>query len=87
MGAGVVRMGRTIPSVSFRLEERLSRWKNFSAHLDRREKEAFLRLLAVVRERRTAIDAADEEDIALAMLLAMLVYLEGKDDSDGQSRL
>ncbi len=73
--------------MSFRLEERLSRWKDFSAHLDRREKEAVLRLLAIVRERRTAIDAADEEDIALAMLLAMVVYLEGKNDKDGQSRL
>ncbi len=87
MGAGAVFMGRTIPSVSFRLEERLSRWKNFSAHLDRREKEALLRLLAIVRERRTAIDAADEDDIAIAMLLAMLVHLEGKNDKDGQSRL
>ena len=80
-------MGRTIPSVSFRLDERLSRWKEFSAHLDRREKEAFLRLVARVRERRTAVDAADEDEIALAMLLAMIVYLEGKDDTDGQSRL
>jgi hypothetical protein len=80
-------MGRTIPSVSFRLEERLARWKGLSAHLDRKEKEAFLRLIAHVRERRTAIDAADEDDIAIAMLLAMLVRLEGKDDTDGQSRL
>ncbi|MFH0884149.1 MAG: hypothetical protein V1861_00380 [Candidatus Micrarchaeota archaeon] len=80
-------MGRTIPSVSYRLEERVARWKNFSAHLDRKEKEALLRLLAIVRERRTAIDAADEDEIALAMLLAMLVYLEAKNDTDGQSRL
>ncbi len=80
-------MGRTIPSVSFRLEERLSRWKDLSAHLDRREKEALLRLVAHVRERRGALDAADEDDLAIAMLLLMVVRLEGHDDTDGQSRL
>jgi len=80
-------MGRTIPSVSYRLEERLARWKALSEHLDRREKEAFLRLIAHVRERRGAIDAADEDDLAIAMLLAMIIRLEGKNDTDGQSRL
>ncbi len=80
-------MGRTIPSVSFRLEERMARWKGLSEHLGRKEKEAFLRLAAHVRERRGAIDAADEDDLAIAMLLVMLIRLEGRDDTDGQSRL
>ena len=76
-------MGRTIPSVSGRVEERLARWEKFARHLRSDERESFIRLAGVVKDLRGAIDAADESDLGIAMLLAIAVHLEGLHGRDG----
>lgn len=87
-------MGRTIPSVSGRLEERMARWERFARHLRERERESFRRLAAAVKGYRGAIDAADEADLGIAILLAIAIHIEselhGRDGSEigkGQERL
>lgn len=86
-------MGRTIASVSRRIEERMARWENFARHLRGDEREAFARLARAVKDMRGAIDAADEPDLAVAMLLAIAVHLEaeneraGSQERKGQERL
>lgn len=69
-------MGRTIPSISARLDAKIAQWERFSRLLNRKEREAFSELVSVMRDRRTAIDAADEADIGIAILLALIVHLE-----------
>lgn len=76
-------MGRTIPSVSARVDGRIARWERFARHLRSGEREAFLRLMAAVRDLRGAIDAADESDLGVAMLLAMAVHMEAKGERTG----
>ena len=71
-------MGRTIPSVSGRVEDRIAQWERFARHLRGQERESFARLVAAVKNLRGAIDAADEADLGVAMLLAMAVHLEGR---------
>jgi hypothetical protein len=73
-------MGRNIPSISHRLDSKFSQWKKFAGLLSSREREAFLGLLSAVRNRRSAIDAADEADMGVAILLAMVVHLKGELD-------
>lgn len=72
-------MGRNIPSVSCRIESRLAEWERFAKLLNREERAAFSKLVSAVKDRRTAIDTADE-DIGLAMLLAMIVTIKGELD-------
>lgn len=83
-------MGRTIPSVSTRLEAKLSQWEHFARLLPPHEREAFLQIASDIRNRRSAIDAADEPDIGLAMLLAALVSMKScnhkKGDLDDKNR-
>ena len=84
-------MGRTIPSVSGRIEGRIAQWERFARHLRGEEKESFMRLVAAVKDLRGAIDSAEEADLGVAMLLAMAVHLEGKihgrdRGKDGQSQ-
>jgi len=71
-------MGRSIPSVSHRIEQKLAQWGKFGRLLSREEQEAFGRLENVIRDRRTAIDEADEADIGVAMLLAAATHLESR---------
>jgi hypothetical protein len=86
--AGGIDMGRTIPSVSQRIDAKIAQWERFAKHLPRNEQEAFRKLVVAVRDRRGAIDAADEADIGVAMLLAMLIGMRGhegdrrKDDAE-----
>jgi len=81
-------VGRTIPSISHRLDERLRQWERFGRQLHGREREAFRDLLAAVRDRRSAIDAADEADLGVAILLAAITYMKGRmDERDGEDRL
>ena len=73
-------MGRSIPSISFRLDEKMRQWERFAKLLNAQEREAFDELIAVIRNRRSAIDAADESDIGVAILLAIIVQMRGEID-------
>ncbi len=79
-------MGRTIPSISARIDAKIAQWERFSKHLNQRERDAFSALVSVLRNRRTAIDAADEADLAVAMLLAMIVHLQADRDADNDEK-
>ena len=79
-------MGRNIPSITYRIEERLKEWERFADLLPKEDREAFKKLIPVVKDRRTAIDAADE-DISLAMLLAMITHLKAEADARRERRL
>ncbi len=72
-------MGRSIPSITYRVDSRLAEWERFAEMLSVREQESFRRLAAMIRDRRTAIDAADD-DLDTAMLLAMMVGLKAELD-------
>lgn len=76
-------MGRSVPSISHRLDAKISQWGRFAKLLNVKEKKALLKLLSVVKNRRSAIDAADEADIGVAILLAMVVHL--KEEMNGIS--
>jgi hypothetical protein len=69
-------MGRSVPSVSRRMDHRLMQWEKFGRLLSREERHAYRRLVTVMRNRRTAIGEADEADIGIAMLLAVAAYME-----------
>lgn len=69
-------MGRTIMSATARMDSKLAQWERFSRTLPPNEREAFLELVSHMKNRRSAIDAADEPDIGVAMLLAAIVHLK-----------
>ncbi|MFN7990861.1 MAG: hypothetical protein U0R44_01750 [Candidatus Micrarchaeia archaeon] len=79
-------MGRNIPSITYRIDEKLREWERFGDLLPPADRRAFRKLITVVRDRRTAIDAADE-CIEIAMLLAIAIHLKasggGSDDERG----
>jgi hypothetical protein len=70
-------MGRSIPAVSHRIDSKIRQWEKFKKHLHGRERKAFEDFVSVIKDRRTAIDAADEADIGVAILLVMAVYIHG----------
>jgi hypothetical protein len=72
-------MGRTIPSITYRIDERFRRWERFCCLLPMRDRASFRKLLSIARDRRTAIDAADE-DLDVAVLLAIAVHLQSEID-------
>jgi hypothetical protein len=76
-------VGRTIPSISHRLERKLRQWERFSKQLHGRDREAYAGLVRAIRNRRSAIDAADEADLGVAILLAVATHLKG--ELDGRS--
>lgn len=86
-------MGRSIPSATARMDGKLAQWERFSRMLPPQERQAFLELVSHMRNRRSAIDAADEADIGVAMLLAAIVRLRSDKGSEwlesgsGQSTL
>jgi hypothetical protein len=68
------------------MDSKLLQWERFSRTLPPHEREAFMELVTHMKNRRSAIDAADEPDIGIAMLLAAIVHLKlrqggGADDS------
>ena len=69
-------MGRSIPSATCRVEQKLAQWEKFGRLLSRDEQEAYRRLVLVLRNRRTAIQETDEADIGVAMLLAAVTHME-----------
>ncbi len=75
-------MGRSIPSITYRIDAKLKEWERFGSLLPPADRRAFQKLISVVRDRRTAIDAADE-DIGIAILLAVVSHLESRLDADG----
>jgi len=58
------------------MDSKLSQWERFARTLPPHEREAFLELVSHMKNRRSAIDAADEPDIGIAMLLAAIVHLK-----------
>jgi len=79
-------MGRTIPSITHRIESKLRQWEKFGRLLSVREQEAFQRLASIFKNRRTAIAEADESDLGIAMLLSAAVYHESEKDMNGEFR-
>jgi len=73
-------MGRSIPSISYRLDEKMRQWERFAKLLPKEEQEAFTSLIPLIRNRRSAIDGADESDIGVAILLAIIVQMRGEID-------
>lgn len=61
-----------------RLERKLEAWEGFRRALSGKEQEAYQELVAAVRNRRTALDALEEPDLSVALLLAMAVFLQGE---------
>ncbi|MEW6722059.1 MAG: hypothetical protein AB1324_02265 [Candidatus Micrarchaeota archaeon] len=76
----MIRLGRNIPSVSFRIQEKFAHLERFSKMLPLNEQRAFAKLMAIVRERRGAIDTADE-DLDFIILLTIAAYLGGEIDA------
>lgn len=68
-------MGRNIPSMTHRLEAKIHELERFSKSLAPNEQEAFNKLMKIVKDRRSALDAADE-DLEFAILLTIVTYLE-----------
>ena len=71
-------MGRSVPAITQRIEGKFMQWDKYRGLLNAHEKEAFDRLIPVIKNRRTAIAEADEADLGVAILLAVAVYLEGE---------
>ncbi|MBI4181635.1 MAG: hypothetical protein HY520_01550 [Candidatus Aenigmarchaeota archaeon] len=69
-------MGRTIPSTTARVDERLAEWQFFARVLPRSGQEAFQDLAVAARNARAAISEAPDPDIAIPILLAMLVQVQ-----------
>jgi hypothetical protein len=79
-------MGRSVHSISHRLESKISQWERFCRSLGPDEQRAFSALMAAAKDRRTAIDAADEADLGVAVLLAIVVRLQGELDEAKRAR-
>ncbi|MFA5106474.1 MAG: hypothetical protein WC506_05965 [Candidatus Micrarchaeia archaeon] len=77
-------MGRSIPSATARIDAKIAQWEAFGRALGKSDRKAFDEIMSVIRDRRTAIDAANEADIGIAMVLAAAVYL--KRDRDETAR-
>ncbi len=71
-------MGRTIPAITSRIESKIAQWDRFSKLLTPTEREAFKELVSLIRNRRTAIDATEEADIGVAILLAAITQMKGE---------
>lgn len=69
-------MGRTIPSTTARVDERLLEWQRFARLLPVSGQEAFQDLAAAARNARAAISEAPDPDIAIPLLVAMLVHVQ-----------
>jgi len=84
-------MGRSIPSISNRLDAKVAQWKRLAGVLRGKDKQAFDDLMELVRSRRTEIDAADEAGVSCAILLLVCLNLMGRlthdGPKDGQKRL
>jgi len=68
-------MGRTIPSITFRIDQEIAHLKKFFDTLDVEEKEAFQELVAYAKKMRTAAMEVNGELFHL-MLLSMLIGLK-----------
>lgn len=84
-------MGRSIPSISHRIDAKMTQWKRLAGVLRGKDKQAFDELFELVRSRRTEIDAADEADVSSAILLLVCLNLMGRlkheGPKNGQNRL
>ena len=65
-------MGRTIPSATFRVDDKVERWKKLYSALSSRERTSFDQLLSFGKRLRNTMAETDEE-ISILMLLSMLI--------------
>ena len=79
-------MGRSIPSISHRLDSKIVQWQRFVKLLNAKEREAFLNLISSVKNKREAIAAADEADLGVAILLAVVVKMKCDLDERDKNR-
>jgi hypothetical protein len=71
-------MGRNIPSITHRIDAKISQWDKFARLLPASERESYQELVSVIRNRRTAIGEADEADLGVAILLAVAAHLKNE---------
>jgi hypothetical protein len=76
-------MGRSIPSITSRVDAKIDQWKRFSHTLRGKNREAYDELVKLMRDHRTEIDAADEADVSTAILLLVCLNLMGRLKHDG----
>ena len=69
-------MGRNIPAITSRIDVKLAEWGRYAMQLNQEERAAFETLIPIIKNRRTAIDEADEADIGVAILLALVTYIK-----------
>ena len=69
-------MGRSIPSVTARLDSKLQEWSEFERQLNTESRQAYRELASKAKNFRASICESNEPDISIAMLLAMAVALK-----------
>jgi hypothetical protein len=69
-------MGRTIPSISARLERKFVDWKGFEECLPNEDRKIYRELAETVKNFRAAISESGEYDLAVPILLAMLISVK-----------
>ncbi len=83
-------MGRSIPSISNRLDAKINELQHFAKTLRGKDREAFEEIIKSIRDHRTEIDAMNEPDLTGAINFMALVNLkreinESKRPKDGLS--
>ena len=61
-----------------KIDRRIGQWNQFVNAVYGDEKEAYHELVTIIRERVPAIDATEEKEVGIAMLLAAVTYLKGE---------
>lgn len=73
---------------------KIQQWEKFGKLLSVKDKQSFLEMVSTIRNMRTEIEAADEADIGVAILLAVITDMNrrldewhGSKERDSQNRL
>ncbi|MBI5226016.1 hypothetical protein HY994_02120 [Candidatus Micrarchaeota archaeon] len=69
-------MGRSIPSISNRLDAKLAELQHFAKTLRGKDREAFEEIVKDIRDHRTEIDALNEPDLTGTINFMALVNLK-----------
>jgi hypothetical protein len=70
-------MGRTVPSPTFRIDQKLEKWRRLSRMLGKEERDAFESLIAHSRRLRTVLFECEDE-VAVLLLLGMVIGLKAE---------
>lgn len=71
-------MGRTIPSVTYRMDSKFDKWRKFEEMLSPGKRQDLKDLQSKVKNYRSAILEADEADTTVPILLSMIVELKSE---------